>query len=300
MKSCGLTTVGIALAGALAVSPALAQRDFSKVQIRTTDLGKGLYMMQGAGGNLGVSTGPDGVFLIDDDFTPLTPKIKAAIAKVSDKPVRFLINTHWHFDHTGGNEALGKGGAAIVAHENVRKRMKAGQMIKAFNMMVKPAKPHALPIVTFARSVKFHMNGLTIEAEHHRPGHTDGDSVIWFREANVLHTGDVFFNGIYPFIDSSSGGSLDGVIAVVETLLPTIRSDTKIIPGHGPLAKKGDLVKYLAMLKAVRSKVVAAKKNGKDAKAFVASKPTAELDATWGKGFLKPAQFQAIAFGATK
>ena len=185
----------------LASGASAQQPDFSKVEVKATKLADGLYMLAGAGGNLGLSVGEDAVFLVDDDFAPLTEKIKAAIAAISDKPVRFVLNTHWHFDHTGGNENLGQGGALIVAHDNVRKRMSVEHFIKDLNNMKIPASPKvALPVVTFSDSASFHINGEEIHALHIPPAHTDGDSFVHFRKANVLHLGDTFFNGIVPVL----------------------------------------------------------------------------------------------------
>jgi glyoxylase-like metal-dependent hydrolase (beta-lactamase superfamily II) len=265
-----------------------AQRDYSKVQIKTIKVSKNLYMLMGAGGNLGLSTGKNGTFLIDDQFAPLTKKIKQAISKITKKPVKFLIKTHWHFDHTGGNENFGKVDTVIVAHENVRKRMKKGQMMKAFNFKVPPAKAHALPVITFPKSMTFHLNGETIDVVHYKEAHTDGDAVIFFKKANVIHTGDLFFNGFYPFIDSGSGGSLMGIIKSIDRVLMRTNSKTKIIPGHGPLGSAKDMKAYRDMLELVHKRVSRLLKQGKTVKEIVASKPTKDLDSKWGNGFLKP------------
>jgi len=204
----------LALCAALCGAPAAAQDpDFSKVEIKTEKLAATTYMLTGAGGNLGLSVGPDAVFLVDDQFAPLTPKIVAAVAKLSPKPVGFVINTHWHGDHTGGNENLGKTGALIVAHENVRKRMSSEQFIEFINMKVSAEPRDALPVVTFASDVTFHLNGDDILVRHVPRAHTDGDAIVHFRNSDVLHMGDIFFNMMYPFIDTSSGGTVDGVVA---------------------------------------------------------------------------------------
>jgi glyoxylase-like metal-dependent hydrolase (beta-lactamase superfamily II) len=200
-------------AAALAALPAAAQQDFSKVEIKTTKLGDTTYLMEGAGGNLGLSIGEDAVFLIDDQFAPLSEKIQAAIAKLTSKPVKFILNTHWHFDHTGGNENFGRAGAIVVAHENVRKRMSSEQFIEFLKMTEKPSPRGALPIVTFAGSVTFHLNGDEMRALHVPRAHTDGDAIVHFVKTDVIHMGDIYFNGMYPFIDTSSGGSIEGVIS---------------------------------------------------------------------------------------
>ncbi|MCP4161815.1 MAG: MBL fold metallo-hydrolase [Deltaproteobacteria bacterium] len=279
---------------------AFAQQDFSKVKIKTIKVTKNIHMLMGAGGNLGVSTGKSGTFLIDDQYAPLTKKILEAISGITKKPIKFLINTHWHFDHTGGNENIGKGDTVIVAHDNVRKRMSTGQMMKAFNFKVPAAKPQALPVVTFPTSLTFHWNDETIEVKHFAHAHTDGDSVVFFKKANVIHTGDLFFNGIYPFIDVESGGSVEGMIESVDKVLNRANSKTKIIPGHGPLATVKDLKAYRNMLSTVYKRIARLLKNGKTVKEIVASKPTADLDSKWGKGFLKPDQWVTIFCGSMK
>ncbi|MBA3010947.1 MAG: MBL fold metallo-hydrolase [Proteobacteria bacterium] len=275
-------------------SCAYAQQDFSKVEIKTLAVAQNIYMMMGAGGNLGLCTGDNGPFLIDDQYAPLTVKILSAISKITDQPVKFLINTHWHSDHTGGNENIGKSDTIIVAHENVRKRMSTGQMMKVFNSKVPPASAHALPVVTFPTSLSFHWNDETIEAIHFPRAHTDGDAAIFFKKANVIHTGDLFFNGIYPFVDAESGGALVGMIQSVEKIIEKADTATKIIPGHGPLATKTDLEAYNDMLKTVHKRISKLLNDGKSVEEIVASKPTADFDPKWGKGFLSPDKWVTI------
>jgi len=275
---------------ALAALPAGAQ-DFSKVEIRTTKLSDTTYMMQGAGGNLGLSVGEDDVFLIDDQFAPLSQKITAAIAKLTAKPVRFILNTHWHSDHTGGNENFGKAGAILVAHENVRHRMSTEQFIEFIQAKEPPAPKVALPVVTFAQSVTFHLNGDEIRVTHIPRAHTDGDAIVHFVKSDVIHMGDVFFNGMYPFIDTSSGGTVDGVIAGCDQALAIAKDSTQIIPGHGPLGSRADLKAYRDMLAAVSARVKKLVGEGRKVDEIKAANVSADYDEKWGKGFIKPDRF---------
>ena len=280
----------------LAGTAAAQERDLSQVQIQTVSVAPGLSMLVGAGGNIGVSAGEDGVFLVDDQYAPMAEKIKAAVAALSPKPIRFVLNTHWHGDHTGGNESLGKSGTLIVAHDNVRARMSTEQFIALFDSRVPPSPAAALPVVTFADAVTFHLNGDEVHAFHVPPAHTDGDSIVHFKKANAVHMGDIYFNGMYPFIDVSSGGSIDGMIAAVDRVLPMLGADTKVIPGHGPLSNKAELTNYRDMLEGVRgaiAKLVAAGKTLDEAKA---AKPTAPWDAKWGQGFIQPDAMVALVY----
>jgi len=289
----------LVLAVAPCASPAPAQQqDFSEVQITREKVADGIWMLQGAGGNLGLAAGEDGAFLIDDQFAPLTDKIRASVAEVTDQPIRFLLNTHWHFDHTGGNENFGKAGVLIVAHDNVRERMSVDQLMEAFNREVPAAPKAALPVVTFNDEVTFHLNGETIRVLHVPPAHTDGDSIIHFQKADVVHMGDVLFNGGYPFIDLGSGGSVDGVLAAVNRVLAMTDADTKFIPGHGPLASRGDLVAYRDMLQEVRARVAALVAEGKSLEEVQAAKPTEDLDETWGGGFINGETIVGIVYGS--
>ena len=282
--------------------PAAAQPDrFDKVQIKTTHLAQNIYMLEGEGGNIGVSVGEDGVFLIDDQFAPLTARILAAIKAISDKPVRFLLNTHWHFDHTGGNENLGKSGVVIFAQDNVRKRLTVKTPIEFFKAAYGPSAPAALPVVTFAETVTFHLNGDEATAIHMPNAHTDGDSIIHFRNANVAHMGDTYFNGLYPFIDTGTNGSVEGMIAAADRVLKISDDTTKIIPGHGPLSNKAELKAYRDMLVKISVKIEAMVKAKKTLAQVIAAKPTRDFDEAWGKGFLKPEQFVEIVYtSATK
>ena len=232
------------------------QVDWDAVEITREDLGGGIHVLFGRGGNIGVSVGPDGALLVDDQYAPLTEKIVAAVAEITDSPVRFVVNTHWHGDHTGGNENLGKAGALIVAHENVRRRMNPEEFTDLVGRSDQAA-PEALPVVTFESGVTLNWNGIRIEAVHQPHAHTDGDSVIWFHGANVVHMGDLFFNGAFPFIDVDSGGGLDGLIAAAEAVAARANEETRIIPGHGVMTDRATLVRYGEALREARKRVSA-------------------------------------------
>ncbi len=287
-----------ALMLAALATPAQAQQDMANVQIQTVPVAEGVYMLVGQGGNIGLSVGEDGAFVVDDQYAPLTEKILAAVAELSEAPVRFVVNTHWHGDHTGGNENMGQAGALIVAHENVRKRMSVEQFIKAFNAQVPPSPEAALPVLTFTDAVTFHWNDEDIHVFHVASAHTDGDAVIHFQRANALHMGDTYFNGFYPFIDASTGGSLDGMIATAEHVLAMVDDETKIIPGHGPLSNKAELHAYRDVLATVRDRVHRLIGEGKSRDEVVAAKPTADFDEAWGDGFLKPDAWVGIVYDA--
>ncbi len=285
------------LALLMAASSVFAQQqDYSKVEIVAQKLSGNVYLLTGAGGNIGLCVGDDAVFMVDDQFAPLAPKIKAAIAKLTTKPVTFLLNTHWHFDHTGGNESFGASGAIIVGHENVRKRMSTEQFIEFLGMKVKAEPRTALPVITFAQDTTFHLNGEEILVQHVPNAHTDGDSIVHFRKADVIHMGDIFFNKLYPFIDTSSGGSADGVIAAADRAMGLAGDGTKFIPGHGPVANKADLKAYRDLLATVSTRIRDQVKAGKSLAEVIESKPTAEFDAQWGGGFLNAQRFTEMLF----
>ncbi len=279
-------------------SPALAQRDFSDVEIETVPVADGVFMLAGAGGNIGLSVGADGAFLVDDQYAPLAERIRAAVAAQTEEPVRFVVNTHWHGDHTGGNEALGETGAVIVAHEAVRERMSARQFIEAFGSEVPPAPAAALPVVTFTDAVTFHWNGDEVGVFHVAPAHTDGDAVVHFVGADAIHAGDVYFNGMYPFIDTSSGGTLRGMVEAVDRVLALAGDETHIIPGHGPLSDRAELQQYRDLLATMHERVAAMVEEGRTREEVVAAKPTADFDAAWGDGFMQPDQWVGILYDA--
>jgi glyoxylase-like metal-dependent hydrolase (beta-lactamase superfamily II) len=285
----------LAAAVALATAPAAAQQqDFSKVQIRAEQLAPGVAVLFGAGGNIGLSYGEDGNVLIDDQFAPLTDRITAAVRTLDPDPVRFVVNTHWHGDHTGGNENFGKLGAVILAHDNVRTRMSTEQFMKALNQMIPASPKSALPVVTFGQGVTLHLNGDTIHVIHVPNAHTDGDSLVHWGKGDVLHMGDTYFNQVsYPFIDLSSNGSIDGLIAAVNRGLEFAGPNTKIIPGHGPMATRADLTAYRDMLVDVRGKVAAGIAAGQSLAQIQAVSPATRYGMP--SGFIKPSAFvQAV------
>jgi glyoxylase-like metal-dependent hydrolase (beta-lactamase superfamily II) len=286
------------LAATLLAAPALAQQDFSEVEIETIPVADGIYMLMGSGGNIGLSVGDDGNFLVDDQYGPLSEKILAAVAELNDMQVEFVVNTHWHGDHTGGNENMGATGAVLVAHENVRERMSTTQFIQAFGMEVPPSPSGALPVITFDDGVTLHWNDDEIRIFHVAPAHTDGDAVIHFVNADVIHTGDTYFNGFYPFIDVGTGGHFDGMIAAADAILEIAGENTKIIPGHGPLSNRAQLQAYRDMLVTVRGRISAMVEEGMDRDAVVAAAPTSDLDEVWGGGFLQPDMWVGIAYDA--
>jgi len=273
-----------------------AQQNFDTVQVRSQKVAEGVYMLQGAGGNIGLSIGDDAVFVVDDQYAPLTPKILAAIAQLTSKPVRFVVNTHWHGDHTGGNEAMGKAGALVVAHDNVRRRMSSEQVLEFFQDTVPASPAGALPVITFSDTVTFHINGDDVQAFHVAHAHTDGDAFIVWRKANVVHAGDVFVTYGFPFIDLGSGGSIDGLIAAIDILLSLGDENAKIIPGHGPLSDRTAVREYRTMLKSIRDRVSQQKGAGRSLAQTVATRPTAEFDAKWGSGFIKADQFVEMVY----
>ncbi len=294
-----LAVCGIfAVAGLAPVAAGAVSRPSQEEEITTVQVTDGIYMLVGPGGNVGVSVGDDGAFVIDDKFAPLTEKILAAIAAVTDQPVKFVVNTHWHGDHTGGNENLGKAGAMIVAHENVRARMNPEEFRDIVGNS-NQAPPDALPVVTFTDAVNFYWNGDKIHVFHTEPGHTDGDSIVMFTEANVVHMGDNYFAGLYPFIDVDSGGSINGMIAAAATVLAHTDEATKIIPGHGDLSDSAGLSAYHDMLVTARERVQSMIDDGKSEDEVVAADPFAELHSDWGwpeGGFIDNERFMRLVY----
>jgi cyclase len=271
----------LTLAIALSATALLAQQqDFSKVDVKVIKVAGTVYMLMGSGGNIGVSVGDDGIVIIDDEFAPLAPKIIAALNGITDKPIKFIINTHYHGDHTGGNEIFGRTGT-IIAQDNVRKRLENGSSIPG-RMTTPPAPKTALPIVTFNDTATIHVNGEDIRAVHFPHGHTDGDAVIYFPKANVVHMGDDFFNGHFPFIDTANGGSVKGMLANVEKIIATLPADVKVIPGHGELSDKAGLQRFADMLRGTTGTVESAIKAGRTLDQMKTDKILAQWD-DWGK-----------------
>jgi len=247
------------------VLAAAQEQDFSKVQIKVTKVAGNVYMLEGAGGNIGASVGEDGIVIVDDQYAPLADRIQAALKGITDKPVRFIINTHYHGDHTGGNAYFQKQ-APIIAHDNVRKRLETGGTAGnggSLHMDAKAQPREALPIITFDHDVTVHLNGEDIRALFFPAGHTDGDSIIFFPKSNVVHMGDDFVTYGFPFIDVDSGGSINGMVDAVEKVIGQLPADVKIIPGHGPISSLDDVRAYLTMLKATRDVVAQGLKDGK-------------------------------------
>ncbi len=265
--------------------------EFSEVEISVTDLGQGVFMMAGAGGNMGLSVGADGAFLIDDEFAPLSDKISAAVATVTDQPVNFVFNTHYHGDHTGGNENFRHNGSLIVSHSNVRHRLAADQYSAMLQRTKNAVAPSYWPDVTFTDSMTFFLNDQDIVVFHVPHAHTDGDGVVHFVQANVIHTADVVFYGLYPLIDTAAGGSIDGMIAGVERIIALCDDETQIIPGHGPLLHRAQLVEYLQMLTAARANVAAEIAKGGDLAAVQAAHPCDQWDESLGQRWLTSDQF---------
>jgi cyclase len=270
----------------LATATANAQTtDWSKVEIKSEKAGGNVHMLQGAGGNIGVSVGPDGILIVDDQYAPLADKIKAVLKKLGEGKLKFVLNTHWHGDHTGGNVAFGPE-APVIAHDNVRKRLATEQKSEFFKHTTPPAPKEALPIITFGHSLTVHFNGEEIRVIHFPKGHTDGDSIIFFTNSNVVHMGDHFFNGWFPFVDLESGGSVEGYTKNVGDVISRLPAGVKIIPGHGPLASPDDLKLFHRMLlettDVVRKKMAAGK-----SLAEIKTEGLAEEWKSWGNFFIK-------------
>jgi glyoxylase-like metal-dependent hydrolase (beta-lactamase superfamily II) len=300
----GLAVVAIT---ALLISGAFAQQaspapaapappDFSKVEIKTTDLGDGLYMLEGQGGNITVATARDGIIMVDGEFAPLHDKIKAAIAVISNQPVKWLINTHFHGDHTGGNAPFAKDGVTVVAHVNVKTRLAAGTTNGLTGAKTPPAPAEALPGKTYTDNFKIMMKGRVADLKHIANAHTDGDTYVWFKTANVLATGDTFTNGRYPNIDFANGGNIKGMIAAADLYLKLCNDKSWIVPGHGPIADKAALLDYRTMLVTARDRMAQLVKDGKSEDEVIAAKPFADLDVKWAPSELASKNFIRVVY----
>lgn len=285
---------GLATVTALGIAiPAQAQRSFDEIEIRTEQVAPGLAVLFAVGGNIGVSYGQDGTILIDDQFAPLTDKIAKAVSDLGASPVKFVVNTHWHYDHTGGNENLGKSGALIFAHDNVRARLIEGGT--AGEMTILPAPAVALPVVTYGEGVSFHQNGYRAEVVFTGGGHTDGDSIVIWHGANVVHLGDLYFNiPGYPFIDTTSGGNVLNAMASLDAAIRIMDDDTKVIPGHGPMSNKAELVTYRQMIGEAVDRVEALRAEGMDRAQVIAANPLNDFDR--GEGFIDANAFVGAIF----
>jgi len=302
MNRAGIAVVAtiMALSG-----PAFAQQppaaappppDFSKVEIKTTDLGDNIYMLEGQGGNITVAVGKDGIIMVDGQYAPLHDKIKAAIEAISKKPIKYLINTHFHGDHTGGNELFARDGATIVSQVNVKNRLAAGTSNGLTGAKTPPAPPAALPSDTYSNFSKIRLEGRVADLKHIANAHTDGDTYVWFKTANVLSTGDTFTNGRYPNIDFANGGNIRGMITATDAYLKLVNARTRIVPGHGPLADKAALLEYRAMLISAHDRMAKLVKEGKSEDEVVAAKPFTDFDAKWAPTELASKNFVRVVY----
>lgn len=276
----------------------LYAQEAPRIQVDTEQLAGNLYLLRDSQGmgNTVVLTGDDGVLMVDTKGGKAVDALLAKIAELSRKQIRFAIITHWHFDHVGGNEPVADTGATILAHENVRKQMSMEHNMKMLNYKVPPSPETARPLLTYTKKVTLHLDGEDVGVFHVAPGHTDGDSVVYFPNANVIHMGDLYFEGLYPYIGIYSGGSIDGMIRVIHQILPMMDENTKVVPGHGPLSNKARLQEYVSMLTAIRDNVNRLMKEGKTMEQVVAAKPTRAFDEKWGKGFLPPDRFAGLVY----
>jgi cyclase len=302
MNRAGIAVVAtiMALSG-----PAFAQQppaaappppDFSKVEIKTTDLGDNIYMLEGQGGNITVAVGKDGIIMVDGQYAPLHDKIKAAIEAISKKPIKYLINTHFHGDHTGGNELFARDGATIVSQVNVKNRLAAGTSNGLTGAKTPPAPPAALLSDTYSNFSKIRLEGRVADLKHIANAHTDGDTYVWFKTANVLSTGDTFTNGRYPNIDFANGGNIRGMITATDAYLKLVNARTRIVPGHGPLADKAALMEYRTMLISAHDRMAKLVREGKSEDEVVAAKPFADFDAKWAPTELASKNFVRVVY----
>lgn len=269
-------------------------QDYSNVVIEPVKVTDNIYYLKGRGGNIGVLTGSDGVVMIDNQFAPLADKIEAAIKGLSDEPIRYVINTHFHGDHSGGNEAFAGKGGTLVAHQKVRERLSTDQYQAFFDRKTPAKPPIAWPVITFGEGMQFHLNGETIDLIHHSSAHTDGDVLVYFRTSNVLHAGDVFVTYGFPFIDASSGGSIEGFISFLDFMIDLIDDETKVIPGHGELSSRQDVIAFRDRLNHIYTQVMIRKRMGQSMDEILSAGITEPFDEEWGKGFIKGRDFLTL------
>ena len=284
----------------IALPSLVLSQDWDSVQVKTHKINDRISMLEGRGGNIGVLSGEDGIMMIDAQYAELNAKITNALAAISDKDIRFIVSTHWHFDHVGGNELFAKEGAVILAQDNVRKRMSTGQFMEWIERDVAPYPKAAMPIITFQDQITFHLNDEEVYVFHSAPAHTDGDAVIWFKTSNVVHMGDIFVTYGFPFIDVSAGGMLNGMIEFQGKVLEMIDDQTKVISGHGPVSTKSDLEKFRNQLIDIRSKIMPLIKAGKTQDEVITENPIADYDELWPNGFVKSEDFILLVYRGLK
>jgi glyoxylase-like metal-dependent hydrolase (beta-lactamase superfamily II) len=301
-----LAAAGLAVAAACVAPPGLfaetdtlvadALKEAATAKIAVQPLRRNITVLLGAGGNIAVLTGPDGKLLIDAEIVTAHAKVSEALASINGDPIKQLINTHWHFDHTGGNDWVHQAGASILAHENTRKHLLKDTWVEGwhYNFLAPPAG--AVPSTVFAEDHTVHANDSTLVLKHYLPAHTDSDISVHFTEADVFHTGDTFWNRNYPFLDYSTGGSIDGTIRAAETNIAKVNEKTIVIPGHGAVGAKADLVLFRDVMAEIREKVAALKKQGKTLGEVLAAKPSARTDEEWGNGFINPTRFITLVY----
>lgn len=290
------SAVSYAQQGSAADGLASIRAQMGAVPIQVQKLAANLSLLSGPGGNVVVLNGPDGKFIVDTFLAPAWSKLKETLDGIGGAPLKFVIDSHWHFDHTDNNAPLHTAGATVLAHENTKKRMSEAHDLPIFGFHLDPSPAEALPQQTFAASHKLEANGETLTLQHFAPAHTDTDIYVHFQKGNVIHMADTFFNGMYPYIDSGTGGKISGMIAAADKVLALANNDTKIVPGHGALGTKADLAKYRDMLGTVRDRVQKLKSAGKSAQEATAEKPLADLDTVWGKGMLNSDLFVQVVY----